>query len=250
MGERLTALSGLVLMLSAFMGWYAGSDEGPTIAVIGWHTGVIGKLVFLLGLAVVVLVVLRELGHRAAGDGSGEPRDHRARLARDDPRPRPADLRPRPLLPLRRARDRDLDRAHCGVGPDRRRASTSRRRAVATASPTSAPADHVERIVHAVVDAGEGDQRGENEERAVLGSGVSQRERGGAGEARRGVPRGKAAAVRHRHERMRLGEVERRAVASDRLAQRVRGDVGDAGRRASRRGRSPGASRGAPPARR
>ena len=62
MGERVTALSGLILMLSSFMGWYAGSDEGPTIAVIGWHTGVIGKLVFLLGLAVVVLVVLRELG--------------------------------------------------------------------------------------------------------------------------------------------------------------------------------------------
>ena len=62
MGERLTALSGFVLMLSTFMGWYAGSDQGPTIAVIGWHTGVLGKLVFLLGLAVVVLVVLRELG--------------------------------------------------------------------------------------------------------------------------------------------------------------------------------------------
>jgi hypothetical protein len=62
MGDRVTALSGLVLMLSSFMGWYAGSDEGPTIAVIGWHTGVIGKLVFLLGLAIVVLVVLRELG--------------------------------------------------------------------------------------------------------------------------------------------------------------------------------------------
>jgi hypothetical protein len=51
-----------VLMLSTFMGWYAGSEEGPTIAVIGWHTGAVGKLVFLLGLAVVVLVVLRELG--------------------------------------------------------------------------------------------------------------------------------------------------------------------------------------------
>jgi hypothetical protein len=64
MGERVTALAGLVLMLSSFMGWYTGSssDPGPTIAVIGWHTGVIGKLVFLLGLAVVVLVVLRELG--------------------------------------------------------------------------------------------------------------------------------------------------------------------------------------------
>jgi hypothetical protein len=61
-GERVTALAGFVLMLSVFMGWYAGSEEGPTIAVIGWHTGAIGKLVFLLGLAVVVLVVLRELG--------------------------------------------------------------------------------------------------------------------------------------------------------------------------------------------
>jgi hypothetical protein len=63
-GERVTALAGFVLMLSTLMGWYAGngSDPGPTIAVIGWHTGAIGKLVFLLGLAVVVLVVLRELG--------------------------------------------------------------------------------------------------------------------------------------------------------------------------------------------
>ena len=61
-GERVTAISGLVLMLSSFMGWYVGSQQGPTIAVIGWHTGVIGKLVFLLGLAIVVLVVLRELG--------------------------------------------------------------------------------------------------------------------------------------------------------------------------------------------
>jgi hypothetical protein len=61
-GERVTALAGFVLMLSVFMGWYAGSEEGPTIAVIGWHTGAIGKLVFLLGLAVVVLVILQELG--------------------------------------------------------------------------------------------------------------------------------------------------------------------------------------------
>ena len=61
-GSRIAWVSGLVLMLSSFMGWYAGSGEGLTIAVIGWHTGVIGKLVFLLGLAIVVLVVLRELG--------------------------------------------------------------------------------------------------------------------------------------------------------------------------------------------
>ena len=61
-GERIAALAGFVLMLSTFMGWYAGTGEGPTIAVIGWHTGALGKLVFLLGLAVVVLFALRELG--------------------------------------------------------------------------------------------------------------------------------------------------------------------------------------------
>jgi hypothetical protein len=61
-GERLTWVAGLVLALSAFTGWYAGSGEGPTIAVIGWHTGALGKLVFLIGLAVIALTVLREAG--------------------------------------------------------------------------------------------------------------------------------------------------------------------------------------------
>jgi hypothetical protein len=62
LGERLTWLSGLVLALSAFMGWYTGSGDGLHIAVIGWHTGVIGKLVFLVGIALVALVLLREAG--------------------------------------------------------------------------------------------------------------------------------------------------------------------------------------------
>ena len=62
LGERLTWISGLVLALSAFTGWYAGSGEGPTVAVIGWHTGTLGKLVFLIGLAVIALAVLREAG--------------------------------------------------------------------------------------------------------------------------------------------------------------------------------------------
>lgn len=60
--ERLTWLSGLVLALSSFMDWYAGSGEGPTVAVIGWHTGTLGKLVFFVGLAVLALVALRESG--------------------------------------------------------------------------------------------------------------------------------------------------------------------------------------------
>src|SRR5215207_4331593 len=62
LGERISRVAGLVLALSAFMSWYAGSDEGPTIAVIGWHVGVLGKLVFFLGLAVLGLYALREAG--------------------------------------------------------------------------------------------------------------------------------------------------------------------------------------------
>jgi hypothetical protein len=62
LAERLTWVAGLVLSLSALTGWYAGSGEGPTIAVIGWHTGTLGKLVFLIGLAVIALAVLREAG--------------------------------------------------------------------------------------------------------------------------------------------------------------------------------------------
>ena len=61
-GSWLTWASGLVLMLSPFMGWYVGSEAGPTIAVTGWHTGVLGKLVFVLGAAVVLLEALREFG--------------------------------------------------------------------------------------------------------------------------------------------------------------------------------------------
>ena len=61
-GERLTWVSGLVLAVSAFTGWYVGSGEGNTLSVIGWHTGTLGKLVFFVGLAVLVLVALREAG--------------------------------------------------------------------------------------------------------------------------------------------------------------------------------------------
>ena len=61
-GHRIGWVAGLVLMLSSFMGWYAGSGVGVKLAVIGWHTGVLGKLVFFVGLAVIVLVALHEVG--------------------------------------------------------------------------------------------------------------------------------------------------------------------------------------------
>jgi len=61
-GDRVTWVAGLVLMLSSFMGWYSGSGLGVKLAVIGWHTGTLGKLVFFIGLAIVVLVALRAYG--------------------------------------------------------------------------------------------------------------------------------------------------------------------------------------------
>lgn len=61
-GERITWVAGLVLALSSFMGWYSGSGVGVKLAVLGWDTGILGKLVFFIGLAVVTLVALRELG--------------------------------------------------------------------------------------------------------------------------------------------------------------------------------------------
>jgi hypothetical protein len=62
MGDRLTFLFGILLAMSALTGWYSGEGNGTTVSVIGWHTGTIGKVVLFLGLAAVVLVVLREIG--------------------------------------------------------------------------------------------------------------------------------------------------------------------------------------------
>ena len=62
LGGRLTFLFGLLLAVSALTGWYTGEGEGTTVSVIGWHTGTIGKAVLVLGLAAVLLVVLRDIG--------------------------------------------------------------------------------------------------------------------------------------------------------------------------------------------
>ena len=62
LGERLTWLSGLLLAVSSFTGWYSGSGDGLTLSVMGWHTGALGKLVFFIGLAVLGLVALRAAG--------------------------------------------------------------------------------------------------------------------------------------------------------------------------------------------
>ena len=61
-GDRIGLLAGVVLSVSAFTGWYAGPGEGVKVSVTGWDTGVAGKVVFFLGIAVVLVVALREVG--------------------------------------------------------------------------------------------------------------------------------------------------------------------------------------------
>jgi hypothetical protein len=60
---RLAWVSGLVLTLSAFTDWYTGTlPNGQTLAVTGWHTGTLGKLVFFIGLATLILEASRAAG--------------------------------------------------------------------------------------------------------------------------------------------------------------------------------------------
>nr|MBA2331498.1 hypothetical protein [Actinomycetota bacterium] len=64
LGQRLTWVAGLALAISAFTGWYSGpgSDQGVEVSVLGWDTGILGKLVLLIGIVAIVLVILRETG--------------------------------------------------------------------------------------------------------------------------------------------------------------------------------------------
>ena len=62
-GELLAWLGGLVLTLGAFMGWYSISgDLRGSLSVLGWNTGTIGKLVFAVGVVVLLLLALRAFG--------------------------------------------------------------------------------------------------------------------------------------------------------------------------------------------
>jgi hypothetical protein len=63
LGGRVAWVAGLALAISSFTDWYAGPNTaGPTLSVIGWHTGVLGKLVFFVGLALLLIAALREAG--------------------------------------------------------------------------------------------------------------------------------------------------------------------------------------------
>ena len=62
LGDGLALVAGIVLAVSSFTGWYTGEGEGVTISALAWNTGVLGKLILFVGLAVVLVLVLREVG--------------------------------------------------------------------------------------------------------------------------------------------------------------------------------------------
>jgi hypothetical protein len=61
-GEGLAWVAAIIFTLSSFMGWYSGLVDGLRLSALGWHTGLLGKLVLVVGLAVLVLLVLRATG--------------------------------------------------------------------------------------------------------------------------------------------------------------------------------------------
>ena len=63
-GQRLTWVAGLALAISAFTGWYSGpgTDQGVEVSVLAWDTGLLGKLVLLIGILAIMLAILRETG--------------------------------------------------------------------------------------------------------------------------------------------------------------------------------------------
>ena len=62
LGEGLAWVAAIIFTLSSFMGWYSGLVDGLQLSALGWHTGVLGKLVVVIGLAVLALLVLRATG--------------------------------------------------------------------------------------------------------------------------------------------------------------------------------------------
>jgi len=61
-GEGLAWVASIIFTLSSFMGWYSGLVDGLELSALGWHTGILGKLVLVIGLVVLGLLVLRAAG--------------------------------------------------------------------------------------------------------------------------------------------------------------------------------------------
>ncbi len=61
-GDAFAWAGGIVLAVGAFTGWYAVTIDGVRYAVIGWNTGALGKLVFVAGIAALLLLFLRATG--------------------------------------------------------------------------------------------------------------------------------------------------------------------------------------------
>ncbi len=120
-----------ILAVSTFTDWYAGSGVGVKLAVIGWHTGVLGKLVFFIGIAIVALVWLRASGFDLPSSAPESLVVLGAGIARDGVRPDPRDLDPGCRPACRQSGHRDLDQPGRRTHRHRRRAATGGRRPLA-----------------------------------------------------------------------------------------------------------------------
>ena len=134
-GDRIAWISGLVLMLSTFMDWYAGSGLGVKLAVIGWHTGTAREARVLHRARRRRRRGAPRVRLRAAGVDPREPRGARARCGS---RPCSCSIRviniPDAVLP---ADSRGIGlwiASIAALGVDRRRPAPRRRRPLEPAS--------------------------------------------------------------------------------------------------------------------
>ena len=61
-GEGLAWVAGVIYTLSSFMGWYSGEVDGLRLSALAWHTGLVGKFVLVVGIAVLGFLALRAAG--------------------------------------------------------------------------------------------------------------------------------------------------------------------------------------------
>ena len=240
-GGEITWLSGLVLALSSFMGWYTGSGDGIMHQPSSVGTpGALGELVFAIGLVVVVIAGdPRALGIQLP-PAIPEARHHRPRVARNHLRPDPSVLDPGRVPP---------DPAAAGSGsaisllaavavivaracsaPPRALTRSAEARRRRSPRPRSRRADSGRRRRRAT-------RRPRRRARGRSGArrGSSRCEDAGAGEAHRAWPDGNEPAVRHCDSAVRLGVAERRSRPVGQRLERVR-EASSASRSAARTG--------------
>ena len=233
-------------------GLVRGESVGVKLAVIGWNTGVLGKLVFFIGFVTLAIVVLREFGVELPASIPESLVILALGVARNGVRADPRDLHPRRRAAGGRSRHRDLDQPAGCAGRDRRRVASSRRRALSSASRRAAPG------APAITSSGKWtptyvrDTRSASRARRAGRAPRPEAPSTSRTRSRRRVARGERAGVRARRAwRRRAGRAshELEEVGRDRASEQPRGETED-GRPAERDRDDDARSRATSPTRR